>query len=41
MNATPPAPFTLPRPVGALLARLPAYPGLITIRPTIAACKRN
>lgn len=27
MNATPPAPFTLPRPVGALLARLPAYPG--------------
>ncbi|MEZ5608277.1 MAG: SCP2 sterol-binding domain-containing protein [Burkholderiaceae bacterium] len=27
MNATPPAPFTLPRPVGALLARLPARPG--------------
>jgi predicted lipid carrier protein YhbT len=27
MNATPPAPFTLPRPVGAVLARLPAYPG--------------
>lgn len=23
----PPAPFTLPAPVGALLARLPAYPG--------------
>ena len=27
MHATPPAPYTLPRPVGALLARLPAYPG--------------
>jgi len=27
MNPAPPAPFTLPRPVGALLARLPAYPG--------------
>ena len=27
MNTTPPAPFTLPTPVGALLSRLPAYPG--------------
>ena len=27
MHATPPAPFTLPRPVGALLSRLPAWPG--------------
>ncbi|MBS0508779.1 MAG: SCP2 sterol-binding domain-containing protein [Proteobacteria bacterium] len=27
MSATPPAPFTLPGPVGALLSRLPAYPG--------------
>jgi len=27
MNPSPPAPFTLPRPVGALLSRLPAYPG--------------
>ena len=27
MTTTPPAPFTLPAPVGALLSRLPAYPG--------------
>lgn len=27
MTAAPPAPFTLPAPVGAVLARLPAYPG--------------
>lgn len=27
MSSTPPAPFTLPRPVGAVLAQLPAYPG--------------
>ena len=27
MSTTPPPPFTLPRPVGAVLARLPAYPG--------------
>ncbi|SDM54458.1 Predicted lipid carrier protein YhbT, contains SCP2 domain [Oryzisolibacter propanilivorax] len=27
MHTTPPAPYTLPRPVGAALARLPAYPG--------------
>lgn len=27
MTASPPAPFTLPAPVGAALARLPAYPG--------------
>jgi len=27
MSATPPTPFTLPRPVGAVLSRLPAYPG--------------
>ena len=27
MTAAPPAPITLPRPVGALLSRLPAYPG--------------
>ncbi|HMN56377.1 MAG TPA: SCP2 sterol-binding domain-containing protein [Ottowia sp.] len=27
MNASLPNPFTLPRPVGAVLARLPAYPG--------------
>lgn len=27
MTASSPAPFTLPPPVGALLSRLPAYPG--------------
>lgn len=27
MNTNPPAPFTLPRPVGSVLARLPALPG--------------
>ena len=27
MTATAPAPITVPRPVGAVLARLPAYPG--------------
>ena len=27
MHTNPPAPFTLPRPVGAVLSRLPAYPG--------------
>ncbi len=27
MTANPPAPFTLPRPVGAVLSCLPAYPG--------------
>ena len=26
-----PAPFTLPRPVGALLSRLPAYPGSVLL----------
>ena len=35
MTTTPPAPFTLPAPVGALLSRLPAYPGsmlLVTLQ---------
>ena len=27
MTTTPPPPLTLPPPVGALLSRLPAYPG--------------
>ncbi len=27
MPTTPPPPFTLPRPVGAVLGRLPAFPG--------------
>ena len=31
MTATPPAPFTLPRPVGAVLSRLPAYPGSVLL----------
>ena len=31
MTATPPAPFTLPAPVGAVLARLPAYPGSLLL----------
>lgn len=31
MTAPPPAPFTLPTPVGALLARLPAYPGSVLL----------
>lgn len=31
MTATPPAPFTLPRPLGAVLARLPAYPGSVLL----------
>jgi predicted lipid carrier protein YhbT len=31
MTTTPPAPFTLPRPVGAVLARLPAYPGSVLL----------
>ncbi|WP_103044645.1 ubiquinone anaerobic biosynthesis accessory factor UbiT [Comamonas faecalis] len=31
MIATPPPPITLPRPVGALLARLPAYPGSLLL----------
>ena len=31
MNTPPPPPFTLPRPVGAVLARLPAYPGSVLL----------
>ena len=31
MTATPPAPFTLPRPVGAVLSRLPADPGSVLL----------
>ena len=31
MNASQPAAFTLPRPVGAVLARLPAYPGSVLL----------
>lgn len=31
MTTTPPPPFTLPRPVGAVLARLPAYPGSVLL----------
>jgi len=28
---TTPTPFTLPRPVGAVLSRLPAYPGSVLL----------
>jgi predicted lipid carrier protein YhbT len=31
MTASSPAPFTLPRPVGAVLSRLPAYPGSLLL----------
>ena len=31
MTTPPPPPFTLPRPVGAVLARLPAYPGSVLL----------
>ncbi|MDO5693647.1 MAG: SCP2 sterol-binding domain-containing protein [Pseudomonadota bacterium] len=31
MTTTPPPPFTLPRPVGAVLSRLPAYPGSVLL----------
>ena len=31
MTTPPPPPFTLPRPVGAVLSRLPAYPGSVLL----------
>lgn len=31
MSVTPPPPFTLPSPVGAVLSRLPAYPGSVLL----------
>ncbi|HNI85152.1 MAG TPA: SCP2 sterol-binding domain-containing protein, partial [Ottowia sp.] len=30
-TSPPPTPFTLPRPVGAVLSRLPAYPGSVLL----------
>ena len=31
MTTTPPTAFTLPRPVGAVLGRLPAWPGSLLL----------
>ena len=35
--ANPPPPYTLPRPVGALLSRLPAFPGSVLLAAAINA----
>ena len=42
MTTPPPPPFTLPRPVGAVLARLPAWPGsLLLVTPLNLALARQ